>query len=1125
MMNGAGGEGVSRSPYRGDRQSTRGLVEHSSTASPARGGVRFTLVDDDGEDEKTELVTTPYSHRGDPQRALGHGTSSRVKASEMASFNIDIEDTGDDVLLDWEQYGGRGMNRWSFTLFGKECSVAPPDWWFHLTKGQRKSVVACSICVVSATALLLLVMIMSSVGMSVFGNRSTVAHTGDLCEWAEWRLPSSVRPTAYDVNFQVLMEEPWTVDGTVVIDLDVHQATTCLVLHAQNISVVEARISSGAVDGDYVKNNGVLMLDSRFNASLEQVTLEWHDALPKGKNTLYITFGYALRDGMSGFYRSTYLDEHTGEEESIAATQFEANSARSAFPCFDEPEYKATFSVEVITSNEYQVLSNMPPRAVHHHDTQADTVRTWHFERSPPMSTYLVAIVIGKLQSVTREIELPKSDVWKSEEYYIDSEDANKEKKRILQVWGIPSQVENLEFAADAAAAIVPFYEDTLKVAYALPKLDLVAIPDFAAGAMENWGLITYRQIALSVSPTSSLEDKRYVTIIIAHELAHQWFGNLVTMSWWNDLWLNEGFASYFEYLGATSVHPEMSFLDDFYIDNLPLAFAFDEKRHSHALSMAVDDVTNSSSIEGVFDAIEYQKGASVLRMLRAWMNRDMTKESDTWEADTSSSGEDMFLQGLHDYLVTYSYKNSSALALWERVEEPSDVDLIPLMHEWTFMDGFPLVTVSVDGKGSVTLKQQKYSDSADIPCQNENLWWIPTAYISSDSATQIKWGELNSCQSLRPLATIGKNGWIKVNAMQYGYYRVNYSPLLWSQLHNAVQQYDANGFPALSGIDVAGLIEDSFHVAGHGDVTMSVFLTFIETLGSRPVDDAGPWMTALPYIKKIDHLVSCKTKWSTYVNSHVLAPFIQNGSLSGNLKASLTEFFTFSNNGQIEGASKPFELQLLRPVILDAAGYYGISSVRSEAESIFKKIAKSKEVSLDSDLRSAMYNTIAKTNNKQYMQDMMTLLESAANADEIERLIRALSIFDQEEEVLDLSLKQTIRPQDVGILLESFATNQGNEAGMHLLHWMHQNMNDLYMKLGSDTGAGRKISRVLERTSAHIKDEGALEIYAKLQNDFPDIFVDRMPINRAIESVQSNADWVRTHGNFVCDWITKTHT
>jgi len=272
--------------------------------------------------------------------------------------------------------------------------------------------------------------------------------------------------------------------------------------------------------------------------------------------------------------------------------------------------------------------------------------------------------------------------------------------------------------------------------------------------------------------------------------------------------------------------------------------------------------------------------------------------------------------------------------------------------------------------------------------------------------------------------------------------------------------------------------------------------------------------------MKKIDHLVPCQTEWSSYVNSRILTPFIANGTLSGNSKSTLAEFFTFSSNMEIDDARKPFELQMLRPAILDAAGYYGISNVRQEAEEMFKSLADSKAVSIDSDLRSAMYNTVANTNNKKYMESMLKLLESAANADESERIIRALSIFDHGNDVLDLSLNPIIRPQDVGILLESYTVNQGNTAGVHLLEWLQENMDALYSKLGSDTGAARKIARVLERISAHINEEKAIDIYKSVAMKFPNIFVDQMPINRAIEAIQSNSHWVSTHGEFVCDWI-----
>lgn len=306
-----------------------------------------------------------------------------------------------------------------------------------------------------------------------------------------------------------------------------------------------------------------------------------------------------------------------------------------------------------------------------------------------------------------------------------------------------------------------------------------------------------------------------------------QWFGNLVTMSWWNDLWLNEGFATYIEYLGAESSQ-DSSFLSNFYTETIPYAFNYDGRLSSHPLSLQADSISSSDDIEGIFDAIEYQKGASILRMVRSWINRDnMESKNDQWELSFARSGPtaDKFLAGLHSYLLQHSYRNASASSLWQSVGEAIDVDLAPIMEEWTFHKGYPVVTVTMDAKGNIKVQQARYLEQEKSECDGEDLWWIPINYISSDSTTQVKWSELNSCQSLRPLTTLPKDGWVKVNAQQYGFYRVNYSPALWNRLKSAVGEKDLNGFHVMGGIDVAGLLEDSFHLAGIDSTSMDIFL------------------------------------------------------------------------------------------------------------------------------------------------------------------------------------------------------------------------------------------------------------------------------------------------------------
>lgn len=689
------------------------------------------------------------------------------------------------------------------------------------------------------------------------------------------------------------------------------------------------------------------------------------------------------------------------------------------------------------------------------HETQSDDIMTWHFQPTPPMSTYLLAIVIGNLVSVDRTVppfvpgkgnmnstmtgsgiasasgsmsfggrraflgQIEQSDhnnrmksgrvvshgdetmgadriedssnglftadqlikptnSWHDDVSRVyntvrrkilheDDEESHHhsnnndihmdhmhsssmpgstdgdeafQQARHVSVWGTRDQIANLEYAADTAAAILPAYESALGVPYSLPKLDLVAIPDFSAGAMENWGLITYRQTALLVSPTSSLTDKIYVAKVVAHEMAHQWFGNLVTMAWWSDLWLNEGFASYIEYMGAHAAHAELSFYDRFYPDDVPYALLYDSKRASHAMSLESMAVNSTDKIESLFDPVEYERGASVLRMLRAWINRGNMSmvAGDNWEATVTAGGPstDLFLHGIQRYLETFQYNATTPQQLWSAVSQSVGVELGPLTETWTHSQGYPVLSVSVDGKRNVWVQQAPFSLSEETQCDSlKALWWVPVAFVSSDGPTQAKWAELNACQSLRPLLALPKGGWVKVNAMQYGYYRVNYSPELWTALATAAAQKDVNGFPVLRGMDLAGLIDDSYALAKAGRVDIHPFLENIKALPSRLPTEYAPWSTALPYLYSIDRLVQCKEAWRRYVSVSILDTFIANASGPialpvGGVTPSLD--FSFVGNASGEGGGGdddalkkvPVSLRLLRPMILKISGLFG---------------------------------------------------------------------------------------------------------------------------------------------------------------------------------------------------------
>ena len=307
-----------------------------------------------------------------------------------------------------------------------------------------------------------------------------------------------------------------------------------------------------------------------------------------------------------------------------------------------------------------------------------------------------------------------------------------------------------------------------------------------------------------------------------------QWFGNLVTMAWWGELWLNEGFASYLEYVGAHAAHPELSFFDSFYPDNVPYALAFDAKRGSHPMS-ATTLVNSTATIESMFDAVEYERGAAVLRMLRAWADRNnQTSGAGGWEVRADADpGTDAFLSGMQQYLLQYQFGATTAPQLWASLSAPLGLDIAPLMEKWAYTQGYPVISVALDQKRGVWLQQAPFTlGGGAAPCDAAAAWWVPVPYTTSEAPGQVKWAELNACQSMRPLlAQLPKGGWVKVNAQQYGYYRVQYSEELWAALAAAAAAVDANGFPVMSGVDLAGALDDSYALAEAGDLNITVFL------------------------------------------------------------------------------------------------------------------------------------------------------------------------------------------------------------------------------------------------------------------------------------------------------------
>ncbi|HEY9713132.1 MAG TPA: M1 family metallopeptidase, partial [Chroococcales cyanobacterium] len=395
-----------------------------------------------------------------------------------------------------------------------------------------------------------------------------------------------------------------------------------------------------------------------------------------------LNFKGTLNDKLRGFYRSSFKDA-SGKMRTIATTQMEPADARRMFPCFDEPAYKATFQITVVIPSDLTAISNGPIVSTTLDEKSQKLVVT--FAETPKMSSYLVALVVGPFDSTQP----------------VTSEGVQ------VRVWYLAGKPNLGNYARDIAANLLPFYHQYFGVHYPEKKLDLVAIPDFEAGAMENLGCITFRESRLLVdTPTASIHQKMDVTSVIAHEIAHMWFGDLVTMKWWDDLWLNEAFATWMSHKAVNHLHPEWHVWEEFN-NSREGAMNTDSLASSRPIHFAV---ANPLQANEMFDEITYSKGASILRMLETYV------------------GEDVFQNGVQEYIKAHKFGNAATSDLWAGISSASKKNINELMKEWVSKAGYPLVTVERPGEGKVVLKQSRFFlvGKDDKEQHAESLWQVP---------------------------------------------------------------------------------------------------------------------------------------------------------------------------------------------------------------------------------------------------------------------------------------------------------------------------------------------------------------------------------------------------------------
>ncbi|MGH9273286.1 MAG: M1 family aminopeptidase, partial [Acidimicrobiales bacterium] len=601
-----------------------------------------------------------------------------------------------------------------------------------------------------------------------------------MAELNPYRLPRTVLPRRYELALTPDLEAA-TFDGAVDIEVDVDSATSEVVLNAIDLEVDEAWV---VVDGERL--DATVTLDEET----ERAHLALPRPLPPGPAVVSLRFRGLLNDKLRGFYRSTFTD-HDHVERVIATTQFEATDARRAFPCWDEPDCKAIFAITLVVEESLTAVSNAAPVSDEPIEGGRRRVR---FADTMTMSTYLVAFIVGPLEC-TEPFDVAGTPT------------------RLVYP---PGKGHLTAFGTEVADYSLRYLADYFDLPYPGDSMDLVAIPDFAFGAMENVGCVTFRETLLLADPAHATQGElQNVVDVIAHELAHMWFGNLVTMRWWNGIWLNEAFATFMELKVTDAFRPEWERWVGF---GLARSTAFDTDALGATRPIEYP-VVSPHDAEGMFDVLTYEKGAAVVRMLEQYL------------------GEDRFRAGIRKYMATHRFGNTETTDLWDAIEEASGDPVRRIMDSWIFQGGHPIVSVSASDDGRVLhLSQERFSYLPD-PDGDATRWVVPLQlrYGTESGAvvatTALLEGDTLEVPLDEPVT------WVVANADGHGFYRVRWS----GPLREALASYAQTG---LSDVERYSLVDDTWASVLAGTTAAAAFLTLAE--GFAGERDVSVWRRLL---------------------------------------------------------------------------------------------------------------------------------------------------------------------------------------------------------------------------------------------------------------------------------------
>lgn len=840
------------------------------------------------------------------------------------------------------------------------------------------------------------------------------------------RLPQTALPHLYTLTLKVVPDEG-QFNGREIIDIEIHQPIKAITIHALELAIERACV--------HQKDQTLLAKTSEDRAT-ETITLTFLQNINPGLAQIEIVYSGKLNQQLRGLYEAS----HNGQK--FAFTQFEATDARRMFPCFDEPGMKARFSLTVTYPAHLTALSNMP---VLTERIDSDGVfKTTRFDTTPVMSTYLLALALAPLQS--RSIQVGATTV---------------------TVWTLPEQLALSEFALKATAQVLPRLNDYFDMPYPYPKLDLVAAPNFAMGAMENWGAIFFRDSCLLLSETlSSTATQRDVANVITHEIVHQWFGNLVTMKWWDDLWLNESFATWLAVKIVDQWRPEWNSWVEFQQEKeVPLNM--DALKHTRPIQ---SEVTSAAQIEELFDALTYEKGAACLRMIESFL------------------GEDLFRKGIQRYMKKFAYQNASAEDLWEELTAASSQPVGEIARAWFTQPGYPLLTLRMNPnqENAFTIEQRRFSTLSES--NPDQRWVIPFTYKYQDA------NGIHTDRILLKDAVTSFNlqavSFLYGNADEGGFFRTDYDATLRKNLEQGLPNI-------LSPSERIGYLDHLWALSLSGRCSIALFLDTV----CRFKGDT----TRVVVVELVQYL---ETLLDQMVASEQRALF---SAFVADLMMPAWKAF-----GWDAASGDDDEIRLAR-----AAALWGLGSL-AENEDILAELPRRKTrydaipTSLDPTLATPLIRLCARFDGGSLFDPFAQKYQTAGTPEERDRYLTALADFNKPAlaiKLLEMALSPAIRSQDVWKPVRSLlGYPKVQEVTWHFIqtHW-----EALRAKAGS-VGA----TRMIQSTKVLWRPEWKEEVEQFFSTPENKVEAAERALAQTVERIEIGIRFKAQQGNRLREWL-----